>query len=261
PDEAEFIEGDIRDRKTLEQAFEGVDIVFHQAALVSVNESVEKPVESHETNLDAGLTILELARERDARVVLASRTAIYGEPDALPVSEADPKTPSSPYGLDKLALDHYARLYHNLYGLETVPLRYFNVYGPRQGSGPYGGVISIFVDQALTGEPITIHGEGTQTRDFVHVSDVVKANLRAATTDAVGRAFNVGTGTETSVLELAEAIRDAADSESDLVHESARPGDVSESRADIGRIREELDFEPEVSLEEGLRELVEFRRG
>ncbi|MDR5674208.1 NAD-dependent epimerase/dehydratase family protein [Halalkaliarchaeum sp. AArc-GB] len=260
PEAANFVRGDIREGETLGRAFEGIDIVFHQAAIVSVNESVENPIESHETNLDATLTILEEARKHDVRVVLASSTAIYGEPETLPVSEEDSKTPSSPYGLDKLALDHYARLYNELYGLETVALRYFNVYGPRQGSGPYGGVISIFVDQALSGEPITIHGEGTQTRDFVHVSDVVQANIRAATTDVVGEAFNVGTGTEISILELAKLIRDVSDSDSELVHESARPGDVSKSRADIQRIQNRLDFTPEVTLEEGLRNLVEFRQ-
>lgn len=260
PDGAEFVDGDIRDEPTIEHALDGVDTVFHEAALVSVNESVEKPTESHGTNLDATLSILEAARRNDARVVLASSTAIYGDPESLPVSEADTKTPSSPYGLDKLALDHYARLYHDLYGLDTVALRYFNAYGTRQGSGPYGGVISIFVDQALAGDPITIHGDGSQTRDFVHVSDIVAANVEAATTDAVGRAFNIGTGTEASVLELAETIRDVAGSDSEIVHEPARPGDISESRADIHRAGEELGWEPTIGLEDGLRELVEFRR-
>lgn len=260
PVDAELIEGDIRDESTIERAMDGVDTVFHEAALVSVTESVEKPIESHETNLDATLSILEAARRNDARAVLASSTAVYGDPESLPVSETEPKTPSSPYGLDKLALDHYARLYHDLYGLDTVALRYFNAYGRRQGAGPYGGVISVFVNQALAGDPITIHGDGTQTRDFVHVSDIVAANLAAATSDAAGRAFNVGTGTETSVLELAETVREVADSDSEVVHKPARPGDISESRADIDRIRSELGFRPAVGLEDGLRELIEFRR-
>lgn len=259
PQEAEIIEGDIRDDKVVAESLSGVDVVFHEAALVSVTESVERPAETHDVNLDATLQLFEQARTEDTRVVLASSTAIYGEPTSLPVGESDPKNPSSPYGLDKLAADHYARLYHELYGLETVALRYFNVYGTRQRSGQYGGVISIFVDQTLSGGPITVHGDGTQTRDFVYVQDVVDANIHAAMTDATGEAFNVGTGTETSIIELAEIIRETANSDVDIVHESARPGDIDRSRADITKAEENLGFSPSVSIEAGIKELVRKR--
>ena len=260
PESAELIEGDIRDADLLGEATAGVDLVFHEAAVVSVNQSVEKPRLSHETNVDATLELLELARERDFRIVLASSCAIYGQPEAVPIPETETPTPASPYGLDKLALDHYARLYHDLYGVEAVPLRYFNVYGSRQAAGDYSGVISIFLRQALDGEPITAHGDGSQTRDFVHVSDVVRANLLAAATDHVGEAFNVGTGSRTTIRELAETIRDTAGSESEIVHTDPREGDIEHSCADIGKARDLLGFEPEVDLESGLGELVAERR-
>jgi len=162
----------------------------------------------------ATLSILEAARREDARVVVASSVAIYGDPVDVPIHEEDAKAPTSPYGVDKLAIDHYVRLYNDLYGLETVALRYFNVYGPRQSAGEYSGVVSTFLEQARSGQPITVEGEGDQTRDFVHVSDVVRANLAAAATDNVGRAYNVGTGDSITILGLAELIRDVTGSAS-----------------------------------------------
>jgi UDP-glucose 4-epimerase len=260
PAEAELVRADIRDAERLEDVITGADVVFHQAALVSVNQSIERPVESHEINLDATLHLLECAADANARVVLASSTAIYGEPATLPVTEPQPKSPSSPYGLDKLAVDNYARLYSELYGLETVALRYFNVYGPRQRGGQYGGVISIFIDQALSGGPITVHGDGTQTRDFVHVRDVVDANVRAAQAAVSGEAFNIGTGTETSIMELAETVRTAVGTDVDITHEAARPGDIERSRADISKATRDLGFSPSVPLQEGIERVVTARQ-
>lgn len=256
PSEAEVIEGDIRDEETLAEAMAGVDIVFHEAAMVSVARSTEQPTASHEINVDATLELLELARQEDARVVAASSSAIYGEPSTVPIPESEPKTPSSPYGLDKLTLDHYLRLYHDLYDLETVALRYFNVYGPRQTAGDYSGVISIFGQQATQDEPITVDGDGTQTRDFVHVSDIVQANLLAATTDQVGEAYNVGTGSSISIRELAEIIRDVAASESDIVHTDPRPGDIHESCPDISKAQDTLGYNPTTTLKAGLETLL-----
>ncbi|KTG07808.1 UDP-glucose 4-epimerase [Haloprofundus marisrubri] len=256
-DEVTVFEGDIRDDDLLARAISGADLVYHTAALVSVAASVENPLRSHSTNASATVSLLEHARAEDARVVLSSSAAIYGQPEAVPIDESHPKSPESPYGADKLALDTYARLYHDLYGLETVALRYFNVYGPRQTAGDYSGVISIFLDQATTDQPITVEGDGGQTRDFVHVRDVVQANLAAGTTDAVGQAYNVGTGDTISINDLAEAIRDAADSSSEITHVDARPGDVRDSRADISRIRDALGFDPTVTLSEGLSSLCE----
>ncbi|WP_158055592.1 NAD-dependent epimerase/dehydratase family protein [Halorussus halophilus] len=258
PATATTIEGDIRDEKTLAAAMDGVDLVFHQAALVSVQQSVEQPEVSHAINVEATIEVLEHARKEDARVVAASSAAIYGEPQTVPVTESDPKTPTSPYGVDKLSLDHYLRLYHDLYDLETVALRYFNVYGPRQTAGDYSGVISIFKEQAMNGDPITVNGDGGQTRDFVHVDDIVHANLRAATTTHVGDAYNIGTGSSVTIQELAEAIRDVTNSASDIVHTDPRPGDIRHSCPDITKAREQLEYSPSVSLEDGLETLVQL---
>ena len=257
PGDVELIEGDVRDREAVEKATEGVDVVFHEAALVSVAGSIDDPVESHAINATGTLRVLEAARRHDARAVLASSAAVYGDPEGVPVSETDPLVPTSPYGLDKLAADHYARLYHDLYGLETVALRYFNVYGPGQTGGDYAGVIEVFLEQARNGDPITVHGDGEQTRDFVHVDDVVRANRLAAETDGVGTAYNVGTGSSTSITRLAERVRDAVGSDSPVVHTEAREGDIRHSRADVSRARERLGYEPTVGLEAGLETLVD----
>lgn len=256
PEGATFIEGDIRDDATLADAMAGVDLVFHEAAQVSVTRSVERPRPSHETNVAATLAALERARREDARVVLASSTAIYGQPERVPIAEGDSKTPPSPYGIEKLALDHYARAYHDLYGLETVPLRYFNVYGPRQTADAYSGVVSIFLEAACAGEPITVQGDGEQTRDFINVRDVVRANLLAATTDHLGVAFNVGTGERVTIRELAELVRDAVGADVPIEHVEPRSGDIRHSCADVSRARELLGFEPTVSLAEGLDRLL-----
>ncbi|UPV74375.1 GDP-mannose 4,6-dehydratase [Halorussus limi] len=258
PAGADLVEGDIRDSETVADAMDGADLVFHEAALVSVEESVEDPQRSNRINAAATVDLLERAREEDARVVLASSAAIYGHPDSVPVAEADSKDPTSPYGIDKLTLDHYARRYHDLYGLETVPLRYFNVYGPRQNP-EYSAVVNVFFQQAADGGPLTIEGDGGQTRDFVHVRDVVQANLLAATTDRVGQPFNVGTGTSVTISELAETVVEVTDSDAEITHVDPRPGDIRHSEADVSAIREELGYEPTVSLEEGLRELAEAK--
>ncbi|WP_254530947.1 NAD-dependent epimerase/dehydratase family protein [Natrinema gelatinilyticum] len=256
PDDVTVIEGDIGDPIALQRAARGVDLIFHHAALVSVSQSVDAPRQSNRTNLEASLLVLEQARQEDARVVVASSAAVYGHPEELPVSESASTNPPSPYGIQKLALDQYTRRYEELYGLPTVALRYFNVYGPRQ-QGPYSGVISTFLEQARAGDPITIEGDGQQSRDFVHVSDVVRANLRAATVDAVGEAYNVGTGERTTVRELAETIRDATGSSSQIVHRDPRAGDIRHSGADTAKATRKLGFEARINLESGIQSLVE----
>ena len=254
-DDATLLEGDLCDDRVLESATEGVDLIFHQAAVVDVTETVDRPRETNRVNLEAGLALLERARQEDARVVIASSAAVYGHPAELPVSETTPTDPVSPYGVQKLALDRYARAYERLYDLPTVALRYFNAYGPRQ-RGPYSGVISTFAEQARAGDPITVEGDGEQTRDFVHVRDVVRANLLAATTEHVGHAYNVGTGERTSILELAETIREAIDADVPIVHRPSRPGDVRHSGADVSKARRKLGFESRVELETGIRRLL-----
>jgi UDP-glucose 4-epimerase len=256
PEEAVLVRGDVRDEGTVAAAVEGADVVFHEAANASVQRSIAAPRESHDINVGGAVTVLEAARAADARVVSASSTAIYGPPERVPIEESDPKRPQSPYGVEKLALDRDTLVYNDLYGLPTVSLRYFNVYGARQGAGDYSGVIDVFLDQARRGDPITVDGDGSQTRDFVHVRDVVQANLRAAVTDSVGTAFNVGTGESVSIEALAETVRAVTGSSSRLTYTDPRPGDIQHSRADISNARAELGYEPTVDLEAGLEALV-----
>ena len=260
PDDVRLIEGDIRDRETVDAAMDGVDVVFHKAAMVSVPASVEQPVACHETNGTATVNILEAARANDSHVVFASSAAIYGHPDGVPIPEDAPKRPASPYGLEKLTGDYYTRIYADRYGLDTVSLRYFNVYGPRQTGGQYSGVISAFLDQARSGDPITVEGDGEQTRDFVHVDDVVQANLRAATTDATGTSYNIGTGSNITIRELAETIKRVTSTDSEIVHVDPRPGDIEQSEADITKASEQLGYTPTVTLEDGLSELIDSRQ-
>jgi UDP-glucose 4-epimerase len=256
PDGVDVIEGDVRDTDTVERAIDGVDTVFHQAANVSVTASVDRPAETNSVNLDGTVNVLEGAKATDARVVFASSCAVYGDPESLPVSESAPLRPTSPYGIQKAAADRYVRLYAELYGLETVVLRYFNVYGPGRSSGGYSGVIRTFLSQARAGDDVTVEGDGSQTRDFVHVSDVVRANLAAATTDHVGEVFNVSTGTETSIRDLADIIVEAIDSTSDVVHIDPREGDVAHSRGDTERAQSRLGFESTVTPREGIERLA-----
>lgn len=256
PDEATFVEGDVRDPATVGDAVAGVDVVFHQAGLVSVEASTERPVDSQTSNVGGTVCVLDAARREDARVVVASSAAIYGHPDEVPVGEDATLRPTSPYGVDKLAVDHYTRLFADIYDLPTVALRYFNVYGPGQPADGYSGVISTFLQQAEEGAPLTVHGDGSQTRDFVHVRDVVRANYLAATTDHVGRAFNVGTGEPTSVASLARTVKRVTDSDSTIRHVDARAGDVDESVADLTAARDCLGYRPRVSLADGLTALV-----
>lgn len=251
PDQAELYVGDIKDDALRSTAMDGVDLVFHEAAVVSVAQSIETPLETNRTNADVTLQLLEDARREDARFVLASSAAIYGHPESIPVSESHPKQPTSPYGLSKLVADQYVQLYEDLYGLPTVALRYFNAYGPRQ-QGDYSGVISTFVEQARADDPITVNGDGTQTRDFVHVDDIVQANLEAATTQHVGTAYNVGTGETVTIMELAELVRSAAGSNSRIVTGDPRPGDIQHSCADTTVAAERLGFTSTIPLDAGL---------
>ena len=259
PAAATVIEGDIRDAEALREATDGVDLIFHEAAMVSVPESIARPAACTRVNHSAVVDLVDCARREDARLVFASSTAVYGDPQYLPVDEEHPKEPLSPYGIDKLAADHYVRAAWDLYGVETVALRYFNIYGPRQTGGEYAGVITAFLDQAASGEPLTVHGSGKQTRDFVHVSDVVRANLAAATTHAVGEAFNVGTGESVSVAGLADDVRALTGDRADIVHTDPRDGDIEHSVADTSKASEELGFDARVSFDEGLRDLVETK--
>lgn len=253
-DRITFYKGDIQDPEILSKAVKDTDVVFHQAAMVSVPQTVENPIDSAMINDIGTLLVLEAARKNNVkRVVLASSSAVYGDDPQLPKHENMNPKPLSPYAVQKLTGEYYARLYKDLYGLETVCLRYFNVFGPRQDpSSFYSGVISIFMDRAASKEHPVIYGNGNQFRDFIFVKDVVRANLLAAKTDSAGGNFNVGTGSFVSINRLWEMICHISGFNAEPEYRPARPGDISESVADISRAKSELGFEPEYSFEKGL---------
>jgi nucleoside-diphosphate-sugar epimerase len=252
-------ERDIRDRESVEAAVDGCDVVFHQAAVVSVPETVENPVESALVNDIGTLIVLDVARRKKVRrVVLASFCAVYGDDPQLPKHEALAPKPCSPYVVQKLTGEYHARLYFELYGLETVCLRYFNVFGPRQdASSPYSGVISLFLTKALRRETPVIFGDGRQSRDFVFVKDVVKANLLAACApDAAGSVLNVGTGSAVEIRHLWQAICSLCGLSVQPRFAPARPGDILQSVADIRQVHESIGFSPDFSFEAGLEKTL-----
>jgi len=263
-DRVELVRGDLRDPDAVAGAVEGVAWVFHQGAVASVPASIEDPLDTDAVNVRGTLHVLEAARRAGVRrVVFASSAAIYGDGPELPCRETHAPAPRSPYALQKYAAEQYCRLYHALHGLETVCLRYFNVYGPRQDpQSPYAGVISLFAEACLKGESPRVFGDGGQTRDFVYVADAVEANWRAARAAGAGGAvLNVGRAQEVSLLNLLAAIQDAAGTTLPVVHEDARPGDVRRSRADAGGAREALGWSAGVDLAAGIGRTVDFLRG
>jgi len=262
-DRVSFIEGDICNYFALEKALAGVTHVFHEAAVVSVFDSVERPEFVNEVNITGTLNVLRAAKSAGVkRVVIASTCAIYGNNPMLPKIETMLPEPASPYAVTKITDEYYMHIFSELYDLETVCLRYFNVYGPRQDpSSSYSGVISIFASCALSGKTPLIFGDGLQTRDFVYVKDVVQANLLAMDTAHVDTAaFNVGTGQATSLLDLLGAMGDAAGVTFDPVFKEERPGDVKHSLADISLATEKLGYRPSYTLNQGTSELLDFLR-
>jgi len=260
-DHITFYQGDIRDQEILVKAARDCDIVFHHAAVVSVPWTVDNPVDSAMVNEMGTLFVLEAARKNNVkRVVLAGSSAVYGDDPVLPKHENMNPKPQSPYAVQKLSGELYARLYLDLYGLETVSLRYFNVYGPRQNpSSPYSGVISIFMTKASSKEPPIIYGDGNQYRDFIFVKDVVRFNLLAADADkASGKIFNVGTGRFVRINRLWEIISELAGINIKPEYEQSRLGDILESVADMDCAGKTLGFEPDYSFEKGLKETFEY---
>lgn len=254
-DRIRFQEGDVRDARQVEHIAQGCDVVFHQAAVVSVPKSVEDPVASATVNEMGTLHVLEAARKHAVkRVVLASSCAVFGNDPRIPKTEDSVISPESPYALQKRVAERYAELYWKLYGTETACLRYFNVYGPRQDpSSPYSGVISIFMTQAAAGTEPVIYGDGNQTRDFVFVKDIVNANLLAATqAGAAGRVFNIGTGNAVTINRLWESICRLAGCRIPPRYEAPRQGDIVASVAGIDAAKRMLGFKPECSFEQGL---------
>ena len=253
----ELIEGSVCDRSTVTRAVSGVEAVLHQAAIASVPRSVADPIRTNEVSVTGTLLLLVAARDaRVARFVYASSSSVYGESPALPKVETMPPEPISPYGIAKLAAERYTRVFHRLYGLETVSLRYFNVFGPRQDPGSeYAAVVPRFATAILRGRPPTIYGDGEQTRDFNPIANVVEANLKSieAPDEACGRAYNIACGRRISLLDLARRFADLAGVTVAPVHESARAGDIRHSLADISAARSALGYTAAVSVEEGIR--------
>jgi UDP-glucose 4-epimerase len=258
--QAEVIRGDLRDRELVEKAVGGVEVVFHQAAVPSVPRSVAEPERTNDVNVTGTLGLLEASRRAGVRrVVFASSSSVYGDTPVLPKVETMPPCPLSPYALQKYAGERYCQLFHRLYGLETVALRYFNVYGPRQNPrSEYAAVIPRFATACLRGQPPTVFGDGGQTRDFTFVGDAVAANLLAADAAAApGAVINVAGGRRVSLDELLRELRSLTGASVEARYQPARPGDVRDSLADLSCARELLGYEPKVELRSGLRWTVE----
>jgi UDP-glucose 4-epimerase len=258
-DDIELAEGDLRDPSAVRQAVEGVDYVLHQGALPSVQRSVDDPLTSHAVNATGTLNLLHAAREAGVkRVVYAASSSVYGDGPALPKQEDMIPRPKSPYAVSKLAGEQYCRAFTEVYGLETVCLRYFNVFGPRQDpTSQYSGVIPLFITAMLKGRQPTVHGDGLQSRDFSYISNIVHANLLAAAAPgAAGRVFNVACGQRYTLLDMIAALNDILGTQIEPVHTEPRVGDVRHSLADISVAQEVLDYRVLVDFYDGLRQTV-----
>lgn len=263
PADVELVEGDVADPAVAVRAIAGADYVLHQAAIPSVARSVADPLKSHRANIDGTLQVLMAARDHLVRrVVMAGSSSEYGDAPTLPKHEAMPLAPKSPYALQKQVGEEYCRLFTNLYGLETVSIRYFNVFGPRQQpNSQYSGVISLFIKALSSGATPLILGDGLQTRDFTYVENVVDGVLRACTsTKASGQAINVATGGRVSLLELLAALNRVMGTAAVPEFGPVRQGDVKDSQASIEKAKDLLGYEPIVDFEEGLRRTVAWSR-
>jgi len=251
-----FVEGSIGDLSLLKSLFKNVDFIFHQAAISSVPKSIEDPLATNETNVTGTLNVLLAARDSGVKkVIYASSAAVYGDAPVLLVREDMIPNPQSPYAITKLIGEYYCQAFQAVYGLSTVSLRYFNVYGPKQDpNSDYAPVIPRFIKSVSEGKPPTIFGDGEQTRDFVFVSDVVRANILAAESDATG-VFNIGQGRRVTISELARLMSHIMNKEVGIIHQGARVGDIRHSLADISKARL-FGYEPRYDLERGLRETI-----
>ena len=259
----DFIEGDITNRAELEAACNGVEVIFHQAALASVPRSVEAPLDTNAACVTGTVNVLDVARLGGVRrVVYAGSSSAYGDQPYSSKRENDLPAPLSPYAAAKLAGEYYLKAFHSTYGLETVIIRYFNVFGPRQDpKSQYSAVIPLFVTAMLEGRQPTVFGKGLQSRDFTYIDNVVAGNLAAADApDAVGKSINVACGTQTNLLDLIASINRVLGTDIEPLFEAARVGDVLESLADITLAREVLAYEPKISFDEGLKRSIEYYR-
>ena len=260
-DDTEFIQGDVSAPGIAEAAAAGCGVIFHLAASVGNTRSIDNPVRDSEINVIGTLRVLEAARSHGiSRVVLSSSAGIFGELKTLPIAEDHPQDPDSPYGVSKLAAEKMCLAFNKLYGMKNVCLRYFNVYGVRQRYDAYGNVIPIFAERMLRHQDVTIFGDGEQTRDFVHVNDVAKANYLAGTSADAAGVFNLGSATRISINDLARMMAEETGESVNIVYGPPRPGDVRDSLAAVEAAREAFGFEPMADLREGLREYLAWLR-
>jgi UDP-N-acetylglucosamine/UDP-N-acetyl-alpha-D-glucosaminouronate 4-epimerase len=261
----ELIEGDLNEGDVATRGCRGVDYVFHEAAVASVPRSIESPVECNEANVGGTVKLLHAAHNAAVkRVIFAASSSVYGNSPTLPKREDMLPAPLSPYAVSKLAGEHYMSTFWQVYGLETVSLRYFNVFGPYQDpTSHYSGVLSIFISKMLRGERPTVFGDGEQSRDFTYIDDVVTGNLLAASADAdrvAGRVFNLATGSRTTLIETVRILRDLTSYHGDLSQGPERSGDVRHSVADISRAQAQFRYEPKVLFREGLQKTIDWYR-
>jgi nucleoside-diphosphate-sugar epimerase len=264
-DAFELVEGDLRDLEVTRRAAEGAEYVLHQGALPSVPRSVADPVLSNAINVGGTLNLLVAARDAGVRrVVFAASSSAYGDTPELPKRESMTPNPKSPYAAQKLAGEHYMRIFREVFGLETISLRYFNVFGPKQDpASTYAAVIPRFITSILSGTPPTVYGDGLQTRDFTYIDNVVQANLRAckAPKEACGKVFNIACGERVSLLDILETVYRLAGRRVAPRFEAARPGDVRDSLADISLAKGSLGYEPRTGFPEGLSRTFDYFRG
>ena len=255
-----FHKGDIRDLNFLLDVFKDVDIVYHLAAFTSVPQSVKMPENCNDVNVNGVLNVLNAARRMDVdKIIYASSSSVYGDTPTLPKREDMRRLPISPYGVAKLACEAYMQVYHQVYGLKTTSLRYFNVFGPRQKDSTYSGVIAIWLGNVIRNEDLTIFGDGTNSRDFTYIKDVIQANLLAAKNDTSGEIFNIGAGSPISLTELAILILKITKKENlKINYTEPRPGDIIHSYADISKAKKLLMFEPKYNQEQGLKEYFKW---
>lgn len=260
----DLVRGDLRDQQAVRLATSGAEVVYHLGALPSVARSTADPLSSHEVNATGTLNVLLAAKDQGARrVVYSSSSSVYGNTEVLPKHEGMPVNTMSPYATSKLAGEAYCRAFSSSFGLETVSLRFFNVFGPRQNpASQYAAVIPSFISKLLAGEPPVIFGDGNQSRDFTYIDNVVDACLLAAGAgeDAVGEVLNVGCGGRTSLLELVQILQDLLSSDVSPVFTAPRPGDVRHSEADVSKAQQLVGYEPHVPIRDGLRSTVEWFR-
>src|SRR5262245_51020294 len=261
--DVEMIEADLAETKNLAEIVRGADYVIHQAAIPSVPKSIIDPVKSHHANVNGTLNLLVACRdERVKRLVFASSSSLYGDSPTLPKHEGMMPNPLSPYGAQKLFAETYCQVFTKAYGLETVSLRYFNVFGPRQdATSQYSGVLALFIPAVLQNRRPTIYGDGLQSRDFTYVQNVVEANLLACTVPGVGgRVFNIACGDRITLNSMLQQINKITGKDIAPIYTDPRPGDIKHSQADITRAKEHLGYQPKISFEEGLRNTIEWYR-